>query len=94
MLELYLSDKRKLQLKSVEYLEAFGGLMTDFFGADRRFQDVLTYRRYLMSYIITVKSKSPVDGRMQVQSCHRNQTNHCYGVIFQPAFWQAFCAST
>lgn len=35
-LDLYLSEKRKLQLKSVEYLEAFGVMMCDFFGPDKQ----------------------------------------------------------
>ncbi|WP_282078817.1 site-specific integrase [Epibacterium ulvae] len=33
--EQYLGDKRKLRLKSVEYLEAFGKIMKDFLGSDK-----------------------------------------------------------
>lgn len=33
--EQYLNEKRKLRLKSVEYLEAFGSVLTDFFGPDK-----------------------------------------------------------
>ena len=38
--EQYLSDKRKLRLKSVEYLKAFGEMMKDFFGSDKPIRDI------------------------------------------------------
>lgn len=38
--EQYVSDKRKLRSKSVEYLEAFGAMLKDFFGPDKPVSDI------------------------------------------------------
>lgn len=38
--EQYLSDKRKLRSKSIEYLQAFGTMLKDFFGPDKAMSDI------------------------------------------------------